>query len=153
MRILFVSALVGALAACSPLGGFGEFQPSDGGVCGTVAAAVAGTWRITGEGTRSGCEDEAFDAPRFRLRSAPLRVQQRGALLSLASDEGAGFLLEGRIEGSCVTVETREQDGEDELLYTWDGIYRAGRIEGSFFAEGPSSCVSEGDFEIAIELD
>jgi len=123
--------------------------------CTGDTAQVDGTWTIRGHGARTDCNEKRLRTERFSLESEDLRIAQDGELLALTGatgDADTSFKLrDARVQGKCVQFRTVEGDGEDELVYVFDGRASGlGRIEGTFTGTGPEDCASKGVFTISI---
>ena len=123
--------------------------------CTGDTAQVEGTWAIRGHGARTDCADKKLRTERFSLESEDLRIAQDGELLAFTptgTSSDAGFKLrDAKVQGKCVQFRTVEGDGDDELVYVFEGrTVGPARIEGTFSASGPEDCSSRGVFDISI---
>lgn len=117
-------------------------------------AQVGGTWRITGQGSRSACTEERFNADEMDIRSIPLEIKQEGEVLTLAGNIDGFTFSNGKVDGSCVSFTTVEEARTpvNNLVFRWSGTVREdGLIVGSFDGEGPQSCVASGSFNIDVQ--
>jgi hypothetical protein len=129
------------------------FDPADACNLGEGTAIVSGTWKISGEGRRTGCTDPRFDADELRIQSKALSISQDDGNLTLSSVIDGFALTGGQVRGTCVDFSTTEEAPErlDNLLFTWDGDVRDdGAITGTFSGEGPQGCQTAGSFSIVI---
>ncbi len=151
-KALTLAIVALAFAGCVPIEGFDDLiedcQVSEG------TAQLAGTWKITGQGSRTGCLDERFNAEKLIINSKGLSISQQGNLLTLSSPLDNFTLSDGNVTGTCVNFNTVElaDDPAFNLLFSWDGNVRDdGVITGSFRGEGPSGCESTGTFSITVQ--
>lgn len=138
---------VAFVAACDSLFDFGDpsnFVPN----CAGGTAAVAGTWRIEGQGERTSCSDDALDTERLLLSSDPLRLVQNGTDVKLGTDLDGFELRNGRVTGRCLRFDTVETFGGFTIEYRFEAqLDSDGVLRGTFRGDGPGSCRSEGEFE------
>ncbi len=150
-------ALAGlALAACAPANdGFPPGCHEEPG-----NANLAGTWVLTGEGTRKSCSATDLDGG-FDLRSGmPLDVRQSPgpdgtdllALETPLTPDGGTFGFSGVVEDACVAFTITETSGPETLTLDCVGTARAAAVSGTFRGSGPSGCVTSGTFELGVTL-
>jgi len=154
-----------ALLAVLPLGAgcellddlLDEFDYDPGCVGSGDAEQLAGTWRLTGQGSREDCDDSRFDG-NFWIEAPLLDVSQtddvRRAVLSLEDQitfSGGSFSFSGSVDGQCVAFQTVETGRSGNYTFDFDGEWNGGAIGGTFTATGPPGCASEGEFQVTVE--
>lgn len=139
----FMALLALGSGGCEPATNADSVEPE----CQGVPAQVAGTWVLSGTGSRSGCENDKLDTDRFDLSSAGIAVAQNGDTLQLA-EASETFELFGTVAGSCLEFTTVEAVENDSIRYAWSARVTtdARRAQGSFSGSGPENCISSGTF-------
>lgn len=131
--------------------------------CNQLMAQVEGTWSLTGNGVRSACADEGFNADRIDLRlQPPLRIRQSGPLLELDPSQAASlptftFTAEP-VEGACLRFQMADRVGDLVVAYRFSGQLLSDpgsttrrQIGGSFVGSGPGfGCQATGTFQIEV---
>ncbi len=154
---MLLLALAGCLVGCIV---DSDYEPPPQFPCDSSAdnADVAGTWIITGSGTRTDCQDdERLDTTLFTLGSVAITVSQNITSLKLVSPTNSGSatltLTNGIVDGTCVDFELTELGGKDgKIKYEFAGAMKSnGEIIGIFDGDGPESCDSDGSFTIRIQ--
>jgi hypothetical protein len=121
---------------------------------------AGGTWRLTAQGSRSGCDDGRFDGD-FRIPATQLEVQQISDtndpnqdtldLSQIPTVPGGSFTLAGTVRGTCVDFTTEEDGSAGFFRFVFDGTRQGPDIAGDFSGDGPPGCVSSGQFRITVQ--
>ena len=158
-NLLLSGLLAFAVWACDLSSDPSEGSPYD--PCSTSTGddvQAGGTWTLTGNGTRSGCEDDKYDADNFRLTAQPLKVTQNDTSLQLdtsGSPKLASFQLQNAyVNGKCVKFTTLESGSQGTIKYVFDGTMSSSgsnAVYGTFTGTGPTGCSAEGSFTLQIE--
>ncbi len=115
------------------------------------ASDVRGQWRIVGSGIRRGCSDALYEGNfRFQGGTGFGIAQAEDGTLS-ASEDIEGFSVSGRVEGSCVSLETTERTAAGDVLLRFSGTAQGRQVSGELTGQGPAGCQITGYFESAIE--
>lgn len=149
----------GDTRACRPPGkeslacASGEQRCGDDGTWGSCVfdvLPVAGTWVLSGEGSRQACQPSYLDASRFSLAATPLVITQTSSESFSLSSAPTGFrLVGGELVVRCVRFRTVEDSERGPITYDWSGeLQGPGRIEGTFSGSGPGSCTTRGSFRV-----
>ncbi|MBT9557399.1 MAG: hypothetical protein IV100_15270 [Myxococcales bacterium] len=118
-------------------------------------ANVAGSWNLSGTGSRHSC-----GAPFEHLNTDLFSLSARGLVFTQAADgkltigSPTGLLvgLTGEVSGSCVRFTVRDTDPRTNLAtdYRFDGVLQSfGELAGDFEigpGAGPGICQGEGRF-------
>jgi hypothetical protein len=120
---------------------------------------LEGQWRLTGEGTRTGCADPRLDGDVSIDTAMQVVVVQdavEGVQQLRLADPIAGFELTGEMRSDCrVSLRIVETTAEGAITYDLAGNPQGGEDpgieDGSFTATGPGTCVTTGTFEVSID--
>lgn len=143
-----------ALAGCEGLFDDLDAGPLDAFRDAGPPADIGGTWKLTGSGRLSDCDDPRFETDSMRL-SSTLEIIQDGGALRLAD----GLLLaerfvfeDGTVREDAVRFTTLEEGEGLRILLRFEGRYDAliNEIRGSFEGEGPGTCRSAGSFTVVL---
>lgn len=149
-------ATVGTLA-CSELLDSG-LTPED---CGTTKVLVGGQWTLTGDGSRSGCNDPDRDGDITLRNSQAWTVSEGSGGTTLVIDTGSSTaqVEDTELNNACVSFRTREflpgaTSGTTEVVvFTWEAakVTGANILDGRFIGEGTDGCEYSGDFRVDIQ--
>jgi len=116
-------------------------------------------WTISslkGDGTRTGCTEEAYNKDfEFEL-SQSLHLTQTlvDGQPTFEGEIGSNFkVIDGSISGRCIYFKTEETVGDEVVHRVFSGVFDEFEetFSGSFTGMGPAHCDVSGDYKAVIE--
>jgi hypothetical protein len=151
----FAVAITAPSLACSLLDS--GLTPED---CGTTKVPISGQWSLSGDGSRSSCNDPDRDGDISISNSAEWTVSEGSAGTTLLIDTGSSDaqIEETELNNACVSFRTREilpgsvSGATEVVVFNWDAakVDGADILIGSFSGESTDGCVYSGDFRVDI---
>ena len=115
---------------------------------------IQGSWRISGNGKRESCSEEAYNADTVQISSPYIRVHQQGHFVFLENTENPSFSLAGLVGDRCIHVRSVESTSAGVMSYDFPARFvGSSTFQGDFTSRGPGTCSGSGSFTVFAKLD
>lgn len=111
---------------------------------------------LTGDGSRQGCTEEAYNKDYEFELSQPIHMTQTfvDGQPQFTGAVGEDFqVLDGSISGRCISFKTEETTSTEVIYRTFSGVFDeyGETFSGSFTGLGPTHCDVHGNFRAVVE--